>query len=65
MNSQIISNLILEYCFKITSEMYYIAELTCEKHNNPADFYLDKIIKSEEQVKSAENATTEEGRGLA
>jgi len=43
----------------------YITELTCEKHNNPADFYLDKIIKSEDQVKNAESATTEEGRGLS
>ena len=43
----------------------FCAELTCEKHNNPADFYLDKIIRSEEQVKNAENATTEEGRGVS
>ena len=42
----------------------FCTELTCEKHNNPADFYLDKIIRSEEQVKNAESATTEEGRGV-
>ena len=42
----------------------FCPELTCEKHNNPADFYLDKIIRSEEQVKGAENATTEEGKGV-
>ena len=42
----------------------FCAELQCEKHNNPADFYLDKIIKSEEQVKDAQNAVTEQGKGV-
>lgn len=42
-----------------------VLDLQCEKHNNPADFYLDKIIKSEEQVKDAQNAVTEQGKALA
>ena len=44
--------------------LFLSAELQCEKHNNPADFYLDKIIRSEEQVKDAQNAVTEEGKGV-
>ena len=43
---------------------FFYVELQCEKHNNPADFYLDKIIRSEEQVKDAQNAVTEEAKGM-
>ena len=39
-------------------------DLACEKHNNPADFYLDKIIKSEEVVKDAQSAVTDEAKGI-
>ena len=41
----------------------YPLDLACEKHNNPADFYLDKIIKSEEIVKDAQSAVTDEAKG--
>jgi len=41
-----------------------LLDLACEKHNNPADFYLDKIIKSEEIVKDAQSANTDEAKGI-
>ncbi|XP_065904850.1 broad substrate specificity ATP-binding cassette transporter ABCG2-like isoform X1 [Dysidea avara] len=42
-----------------------VLDLACEKHNNPADFYLDKIIKSEEIVKDAQSAVTDEAKAIA